>query len=784
LSSCDAPIYADDVDFETILSEGGAGVYNFTITQDENKDAKVTKVEKYTGPFYIRTDCVNSDKWNYWDSKEEHTMTYSDYSTTLEQDPYSHYFVEWISGTSIVKFCVANDYSMAITDTLDADDVLSGTNVEVTATNVRFMYNQATNTIKRAYTYGPADNRYMSLRTPYVADGTKAWLYKSWTNSSTYTRLGGVNISLDGVACDSLQFKDNGNWVYQADVYARPGAPIKLTGYYGGYTQYFKGSSGTSYATSGDNPDAVQLIGGTTGDPQHIRITYDFKTNRMVTAWMPSGSALGSDLDLNADVMIIRQHQEPGASITFSNNDYKITDVKTVYGVIQLNKSTLNDVTLSQYERDLFWISFPFDVNLSDVFGFGEYMRHWGIQYYDGKGRAKNGYWIDSNSNWKFFTQGMRDTTVLKANEGYVLAVDLDLLGPTSSVWDNKVTSIYLYFPSTTNLGTIKNVADTAILIDTVGYKCTIDRRTQAMKDAGTANPNLDRRVVDSHWHLIGAPSFANASRTYSDSYLPSGIYSDVPNIPDADWTTICLPFIYDWDPTTNTLSPIKTGPGTFLPMHSYLVQYGQPTLTWTNVVNAPPATASVKAHQTKRKDYDLTLDLLHGEMKSDQTFIRITDNEEVTDGFEFNHDLSKEINKSTANIWTITTDGTPTAGNSMPFCTETKVVPLGIKTPTADSYTFTMAEETNSIGVVLVDHVANTRTNLALTDYTVSLPQGTFEERFTLEISPIAQSPTDIENVQGDDVQGTKVRKVMVDGILYIVKDGIIYDARGNRIQ
>ena len=27
-------------------------------------------------------------------------------------------------------------------------------------------------------------------------------------------------------------------------------------------------------------------------------------------------------------------------------------------------------------------------------------------------------------------------------------------------------------------------------------------------------------------------------------------------------------------------------------------------------------------------------------------------------------------------------------------------------------------------------------------------------------------------------------VRKVMVDGILYIVKDGQVFDARGNRIQ
>lgn len=776
LASCAAPTYADDVNFASILSTGGSGAYNFTIKQDANRaNPKITKVEKYTGPFYIRTDCVNSDKWNYWDSKGAHTMTYSDYSTTLTTDPYSHYFVKWISEDNvIVKFCVANDYSMALSDTLDADAVLSGTNVKVSRTNVRFMYNQADNSLKRAYTNGPENDNYMLLRTKYVTseDGTNAWLYRSWTDKDTYTLLGGTNISMDGVGVDTLKFTDNGNWVYQADVYARPGAPIKLTGEFNGVTQYFKGTSGTTYTT-----DAQHLLAGN-GDPQHIRITYDFKTNRMVTAWMPSGSALSDNLNLNADVMIIRQHQGPGAAITFSSDDYKITDVKTVYGVIQLDSATLNDVTLSKYQRDLFWISFPFDVKLSDVFGFGNYYEHWGIQYYDGKGRAKNGYWIDSNSNWKFFTPGMRDTTVLKANEGYVLAVDLDLLGPGASVWDNKVNTIYLYFPSTANLGTIKNIADTLVRIDTVGYQCTIDRRI----DKTVANPNLDRRVRDSHWHLIGAPSFAGAQRTYSTSW-GEGVYSDIPNVSKADWSTVNLPFIYDWDATTNTLSPVKTGTYTFKPMHSYLVQYGKDTIRWKSVVNALPVVPSVAARQTKQQDFDLTLHILRGANSNDQTFIRLTENEEVTDDFEFGYDLSKETNRSIANVWTVTTDGTPAAGNSMPLSTETKVVPVGVKTPAADSYTFSMPEGTNGVSVVLVDNIMNTRTNLGLTDYTVYLEAGQFDGRFSLEIPAITQTPTGIDQSPITNDQSS-VKKVMIDGVLYIVKDGEVFDARGNRVK
>ena len=70
---------------------------------------------------------------------------------------------------------------------------------------------------------------------------------------------------------------------------------------------------------------------------------------------------------------------------------------------------------------------------------------------------------------------------------------------------------------------------------------------------------------------------------------------------------------------------------------------------------------------------------------------------------------------------------------------------------------------------------------NLGLTDYTVNLTAGTYDGRFSLEISPISQSPTGIDGVSG---QNANVRKVMVDGILYIVKDGKVFDARGNRVQ
>jgi hypothetical protein len=123
-------------------------------------------------------------------------------------------------------------------------------------------------------------------------------------------------------------------------------------------------------------------------------------------------------------------------------------------------------------------------------------------------------------------------------------------------------------------------------------------------------------------------------------------------------------------------------------------------------------------------------------------------------------------------------------AGNTLPMSEQTTVVPVGVKVNKAGEYTFAMPEGTNGTGVVLVDTENGTRTNLALGDYTVTLGAGTTDGRFVLEISPVANTPTGIGNVQGDNVQCTKAQKRMIDGILYIVKDGKAYDARGTRVE
>ena len=167
-----------------------------------------------------------------------------------------------------------------------------------------------------------------------------------------------------------------------------------------------------------------------------------------------------------------------------------------------------------------------------------------------------------------------------------------------------------------------------------------------------------------------------------------------------------------------------------------------------------------------------------------DRTFVRLSDDENVTTGFEFGEDMTKQFNSRKANIFTIA-GNTSLGGNSLPLSTtQTTVVPVGVSVKNTGDYTFAIPEGTEGIGVTLVDNETGIRTPLGALDYTVTLQPGDIINRFVLEISPIHNTPTGVEEPTSNSSLKGRAQKVMIDGILYIVKDGKIFDARGARVQ
>ncbi len=759
-----------------------AGVYNFHINQPTSGGIAVESVEPYTGTYYIRTDCAGNTKWDSYTTLD-HQMTYSDYAAA-GSDGFTHYYCHWVTAGTNVKFVIANDYSVCVSDTLEGDTY---TTASLAANaNIRFMYDERTNVIKRAYIAGSGNitDRFL------VLEGD-AKMYDENGNALTGDYQDhdkwGTKIGTD----NHIILHDDENFVYERTIKVNASACAKLTAKYNNKVQYFKGGSGSSAA------DSVQLLGGTyAADKKYtMRIVYDFKTNRLVTAYIPEGT-VDDPIAINADLMVIREHQEAGQQLVFTG-DGELTLVKSVYGVMRFNRWTLNNranpedhdkdhsraATIntyhpllglgsqkSMYERALYWISFPFDVNLSDVFGFGTYGVHWIMMDYNGAERARIGYWKDNDEGFWEYIEDRRGVT-LKAGRGYVLALELELMQATDTInfWYNQIQQVELFFPSTSSTTGIISQTDVNVTVES--HLCTIDRRTDKTVD----DWNNDRRIADSHWNIIGVPSYANYGSTLTDAggTVTWQTYSKTAN----------LPFLYEWNANDNTYTAQSGSRYNFKAMHAYYVQYAG-TLHWTLASATPPSIVARRTYAEEPENVEFRLELQQNDKMIDQTFVKMSNDEEVSANFAFGEDMDKEFNAGKANVYTFIEGYIPTAGNTLPMSDETTIVPVGVKITSAGEYTFAIPEGTEGIGVTLIDNVANTRTNLSALDYTVNLTAGTHDGRFLLEISPIHNAPTDIGEVTGDGLPANGARKVLIDGILYIVKGDKLYDVRGTMIK
>ena len=752
-----------------------AGVYNFIVTQPAGgASISLVKAEPYTGNYYIRTDCAGNTKWNNYKTLD-HQMTYSDYAA--ENSGFSHYFAHWVTSGTNVKFCIANDYSMCLTEHLSADYGTTIANIDGDGNllsgnaNIRFMWNQSTNKLSRAYISGSGNitDRFLVLEgdTKMYDENGNALTGEHQDADKYGTKLGTDN---------QVIMHDDENFVYERTIQVNATARARLSAKYNSNTQYFIGSSGDF-----GNSTTEEMLGGTyNADKKYsMRIVYDFKTNRLVRAYIPSGT-IDTELEIHADIMLVREHQEAGQQLTFSGSG-ALSDVKTVYGVMRFNRYTLNNKNVtaphgvvadpkSSYERGLYWISFPFNVNLSDVFGFGSYGTDWIVMYYDGAERASKGFWADTESFWKYITN--RTGVVLEAGKGYVLALDLDRMRDNNTTfWANDIQQVELFFPSTAAVSNIKKT-DTEITVPS--HECTIDRRTAEEKAADDVDGEIDinkyRVTADSHWNVIGVPSYANYGTELKDGSNAAITWNKDPETDD-------LPFLYEWNMVDNSYTPQNVTTYPFKSMHAYMVQYTG-TIKWL-LASATPASPSPR--RAPAQNIDLRLELQQNDQMVDQTFVRMTNDEAVSANFAFDEDMMKEFNKGKANIYT-KISGMPVAGNTLPTSKQTTIVPVGVKIATNDDYTFSIPDGTSGVGVTLIDNLTGTRTNISAVDYTVSLEAGTYNERFVLEISPIEQVITNLEPSAME--QQSDVRKLLIDGLLYIVRDGKVYDARGAKVE
>ena len=359
--------------------------------------------------------------------------------------------------------------------------------------------------------------------------------------------------------------------------------------------------------------------------------------------------------------------------------------------------------------------------------------------------------------------------SVMHAGVGYCVCMDNEYLNnDVGHLWDNKKagSSIYLYFPSANGDIVINSDAKT---IHVPAHECKINRTFNGGK--------LNHKYTDSNWNMMGIPIFQNHTGDKDVAGTPGAIFTPNKEVSD---TTDYMPgigFFYEWS-TDKSYSVRKAEGYEFKPMHGYLVQYaGDVTFTCAT----PDVAAPVAARRTPvMEDYELELQVLNtNEEVLNRTYVELR--EEACDTFALNEDLYLAMNKHAVNVYTFA--GTYNVAANV-LSVDNHIVPMGVVVRKEGTYTFSMPDNFSG-EVTLVDTHTGTRTNLAMTDYEIHLQTGTFDERFYLEIN-INMTPTAIDGVTdgSGSLKDGKAHKFIMNDMLYILKDGVIYDARGNRVQ
>ncbi len=734
-----------------------SGVYNFVVVQDpiasENKVYIDPNIEPYKGNYYIRTN-VAPGRWNNY-KQIGNQITYSDYAA--QHKHFEYYWCKWVDmgktdenlirdGMANLKFTIANDYSNCVSDTCldELDNRKFTVNGRLGSNaNVRWMWHSKTNDIDRAYVAGKGANLFL-------------------------VNKGGT---INGATTGTFSFEDRENWTYKIELTATPKAKFAIT------KKPHDGAGDQRYWVVGNETEGVTLIEGEGRDTYRMRIVYDFKSDHLIYAWVPDDTTdISKSIDLGVAVVCMRKDNHNATQVRITPAETTLSSVQEALGVLSLSKKEFFDKQPAEgwntWEREYYWISFPFDVNVSDIFSTFVWDRDYIIQEYDGASRAKNGCWADSPSYWR----NLSKTDKMEAGKGYVLYISHDAV-KKNNVYGNNPTELNIYFPSTgvTKItGAIQNIT-------VPEHKCTITRN--------------NRDIYDSNWNLIGVPTWVNIEGMADGPELGEQPENkNVSNIITND-DNKTVGFYYHFNTGTengkpgNTWTPRNVKEGekelVFKNMCSYLIQWAG-TINWSNKSwDETPSTQGLQARRTaeaKPEEYTLRLELSRGGTALDQTFVRLQEDGEVTADYDMNYDMTKIIN-SGANLYSLIGEKRIQAGaNVQPLPAEntTVYVPVGVVADKDGMYRFSMPDGTEGMLVSLADHETGMTYNLATSDYEVPLTAGTYEQRFVLEIQPKKGVTTGCNESTADD--GT-LRKVLIDGNLYIQRGDALYDAAGRAL-
>ena len=195
-------------------------------------------------------------------------------------------------------------------------------------------------------------------------------------------------------------------------------------------------------------------------------------------------------------------------------------------------------------------------------------------------------------------------------------------------------------------------------------------------------------------------------------------------------------------------------------------------------------ATSILRAPQREQETYSepLTLTLSQNGLTRDNLFVTCSEN--ATDTYTRGFDVQKlgELTAAkVARLWT-NTKGKDLCAVYAPYNANEAIIPLQFFAPEQGEYTLSIDRNTEEDiyltrnGVIIWD--------MNMSDYNFTLKQGT-DNSYALQVIRRTQNvATGAEQLSNDAQRGTDfVEKMIVNGQLFILRDGNLYDAQGKKV-
>ena len=235
------------------------------------------------------------------------------------------------------------------------------------------------------------------------------------------------------------------------------------------------------------------------------------------------------------------------------------------------------------------------------------------------------------------------------------------------------------------------------------------------------------------------------------------------------------------YDHETNSYTNHKAGELTFAIGSAFFIQAtdnGSVSLVETNAPRA--LRAPVRRAAVENEEYRVRLTPAGASRFDDQMFLSAA--EDASNSYEIGHDMKKMASASSAKIAQIwcSAYGLELCDVELPMTEGGTYFPLGVYSPKAGEYEISAMEGPADTELWLM-YEDMPVWNLSNGSYTIELGKGTTNSYSLMLKQGGHYTPTDNEVVSGDNAQA---RKLIINDNLYIIRDGIRYDATGKRVD